>query len=450
MEGIRQIDPQKLTQFNLDASLLLFRAESKSVIQSVNKWSNHRVSYLLDDIVDKMYRLSNVYGLQQLLHLIPSGPTKMVKEAAFASTLLNVIRKVSRYKEAARIIHRIAKKFPLVRNIEVHLASLPQEAFDRPHLLAYLTSLPVVLSRLGKINGKKYDISQFSQFITGRTVESLGEEFSQQTTRTLHEAKIHAEIQIIAYCEIQSPPLFPRVIASSKDACFLCHTFIQIHNKMHTSRTHGRLYPGWRLPTLSSLKMLEHKFNEILLNHARQTIRARAKVQMNIHPHPNESTLLPMLASVSTISAVPNQTSIMEKTTLPQIVPPGPSILETAVSTAGLSVGFKEASSRVLASSNPFTGVITPTASSPFFLTGPLHIQLEMEEGLDPEFATKSLAYSIEKLTVDQSNELPIETLTMDVVKLEGEITYALPPDGRFCIQAHDVRLKIVCQQCEG
>jgi hypothetical protein len=191
-----------------------------------------------------MYRLNNVHGLQQLLHLIPSGPTKVIKEAAFTATLLNIIRKVSRYKEAAQVLHRIAKKFPLVRNIEIQLATLPQEAFDRPHHPTYSPSLPAVLSRLGKINGKQYNISQISRFMKNGKIKNPDDQFSEQTNRILQEAKIHAEIQLIAYCEIQSPPLFPRAIASSKDACFLCHAFIQNHDKMHTSRTHGRLYPG--------------------------------------------------------------------------------------------------------------------------------------------------------------------------------------------------------------
>lgn len=152
------------------------------------------------------------------------------------------------------MLHRIAKKFALVRNIEIQLATLPQEAFDRPHHPAYSPSLPAVLSRLGKISGKQYNISQISRFVKMDKAKNPEDQFSEQTTRILQEAKIHAEIQLIAYCEIQSPPLFPRAIASSKDACFLCHAFIQNHDKMHTSRTHGRLYPGWRLPMLLSLR----------------------------------------------------------------------------------------------------------------------------------------------------------------------------------------------------
>lgn len=83
----------------------------------------------------------------------------MIKESAFVVSLLNIIRKVSRYKEAAQVLHRIAKKFPLVRNIKIHVAILLKEAFDRPHHPEYLPSLLAVLCRLGKIDSKQYNIS---------------------------------------------------------------------------------------------------------------------------------------------------------------------------------------------------------------------------------------------------------------------------------------------------
>jgi hypothetical protein len=447
-EGAQQINPQKLRQFSLEKCLSLFRAKSKNVIQSVNEWSNYRVTSCLNDIVEKMYELSNIHGLHRLLHLIPSGPARVITESAFAATLLNIIRKVSRYKEAARVLHRIAKKFPLVRNIEIQLATLPQEAFDRPLHPAYSPSLPAVLSRLGKINGKQYNISQISQFIkTGKT-KNPSDQFSEQTVRILQDAKIHAEIQLIAYCEIKSPPLFPRAIGSSKDACFLCHAFIRTHGKMHTSRAHGRLYPGWRLPMLLSFKTLEHRFNEVLMNHARQTINARAKGQMTPRPTPNESTLLPMLASASTMSAMkaPVNMTTERALSVPSVISQGSRILKTAVSTAE-PVSFKVFNSCVLAPSDPITGVISPTASSQYFLAGPLHIHLEMEESPMAESAANYLAYSIERLTVDQTTKLPVESLIVDVVELERERTYPLSADGTFCLTAHDTAVKIVCKR---
>ncbi|KAJ5542824.1 hypothetical protein N7535_005248 [Penicillium sp. DV-2018c] len=436
IQGTQHIHPEKLLRFNLTESLSLFKAESKRVIQSVNQWSNHCVPSRLNDIVEQMYRLNNVHGLQELLQLIPSG----------SPALLNIIQKVSRYKETAKVLHRIAKKFPPVRNIQIHLASLPQEAFDRPHHPAYLPSLPAVLSRLGKINGKQYKISQISNLMRKDKTKTLDNQFSEQTTRILQEGKIHAEIQLIAYCEIQSLPLFPRAIASSKDACFLCHAFIRTHGKMHTSRTHGRLYPSWRLPMLSSLKTLEHRFNEFLVGYARQSIRSRNKGQMRARPHPNESTLLPILVSASTIHAVQDPVEITtEVVSLPE-VSTGSGTMESTVSTANPPKDPKVLSRCVLALGDQFTGVITPTDSSLFFLAGPLHIHLEMEEGSISEPATKALAFSMERTSSKQVNKLPLGSLLVDVVELERDMTYALPEDGAFCLAAHDTAVRIACK----
>ncbi|KAJ5692350.1 hypothetical protein N7462_001773 [Penicillium macrosclerotiorum] len=464
MEGTRQIDLQRLRQSNLEGSLSLFREKSKRVIQSVNEWSKHRVLFRLQDLVEKIYQLSNVHGLQQMLELIPSGPTKIIKESVFATALLNIIWKVSRYQEAAQVLHRIAKKFPVVRTIELRLATLPPEAFDRPHYPNYSPSLSTALSRLGKIEGKQYRLTQVSQFMTSDKTKNPNDQFAEQTTKTLQEAKIHAEVQLLAYCEIQSPPLFPRAIGSSKDACFLCHALIQRHGKMHTSRTHGRLYPGWRLPLLLSFKTLEHQFNQVLQNHARQTIQARAQGQASARPQPNESTLLPMVVSASTLTAIPDPIEvtqiISEHEAVVSSVSPIPAVVESEVSITNppemktppveietyLRALVRESAGEVvLAASEPFTGILSPTASSPLFLAGPLHVHLEMEASSTCE-AAKCLAYSIERIAIDQVLELPAETLTVNVVDLEREVTYALPADGTFRITACDVAVQVGCE----
>lgn len=58
----------------------------------------------------------------------------------------------------------------------------------------------------------------------------------------------------------------------------------------------------------------------------------------------------------------------------------GSGTVETVVLTANPPGDSKVFSGCVLAPSDLLTGVITPTALSPFFLAGPLHIYLEMEE----------------------------------------------------------------------
>ncbi|KAJ5111700.1 hypothetical protein NUU61_001330 [Penicillium alfredii] len=364
----------------------------------------------------------------------------MVKESTFAVFLHNIIRKVSRYKEAARLLYRIAKKFPLVRNIELHVANLPKEVFDRPHHPEYSPILSVVLCRLGKIDGKQYDVSQISRFL--RIIQEA----------KIH-AKIHAKIQLIAYCEIQDIPLFPRAIASSKDACFLCHAFIRSQGKMYISHSHGRLYPGWQLPMLLSFKMLEPRFNEVLLNYARQTVKTRHKGQVDARPYPNVSTLLPMLASASTMSSVHGSVrNNTERTTSVPSVSPGPGIMKFAVSDAGLlerkylSVGSELLRCCVQTPSDPSTGTVNPTASSLFFSAGRLHLYFEIENST-LELAAQSRTYSNEIMTVDQTTMLSVGSLIVDVTKLEREMTYRLPADGTFCLIAHGDTVKIVCKR---
>ncbi|OGE47098.1 hypothetical protein PENARI_c065G01753, partial [Penicillium arizonense] len=405
-EGTQQINPQKLRQSYLEDSLSLFHEESKRVIQSVNEWSNYRVPSRLHDIVEKIYQLNNVQGLQQLLLLIPTGSKRVINESTFAATVLNIIRKISRYKEAARVLYRTAKKFPFVRNIEIHLVTLPQEAFDKFHNPAYSPSLSAVLCRLGKINGKDYTISQFSRFINGGKIKNPSDQFCEQTTRILREAKIHAEVQLIAHCETQSAPLFPRVIGSSKDACFLCHALIHSHGKMHTSRTHGRLYPNWRLPIASSFKYLEHRFNDFLLNYARETIKAREKGQTRVHPCPNESTLLPMLASMSTISAVQCPIAITtERTASVPGFAPDFEIMKPALSNTvstnrqSPSVNIKLSSTCSLVLSDPFAGNINLFNSPTLFFADRLHIYFETKESSAFEYASQFPVYSIEQIT---------------------------------------------------
>jgi hypothetical protein len=205
---------------------------------------------------------------------------------------------------------------------------------------------------------------------------------------------------------------------------------------------------------LSSFKMLEHRFNEVLLNYARQTIKARHKGQVDARPYPNESTLLPMLASASTMSSVHGSVLIdTERTTSAPRVSADPGIMKTAVSNAELlerkylSVGSELLRSCVQAPGDPSTGAVNLTASSPFFSAGRLHIYFEMVENSTLELAAQRLVYSIKIITVDQTTMLSVGSLIVDVTKLEREMTYRLPANGTFCLTAHGIAVKIVCKR---
>ncbi|MCJ1281186.1 hypothetical protein MMC26_000504 [Xylographa opegraphella] len=59
---------------------------------------------------------------------------------------------------------------------------------------------------------------------------------------------VHAEIQLLAYYELHRSKLPPRVILSSKKACFLCNLFFGYHGKFFIANSHGRAYEKWALP----------------------------------------------------------------------------------------------------------------------------------------------------------------------------------------------------------
>ncbi|KAF1949449.1 hypothetical protein CC80DRAFT_598904 [Byssothecium circinans] len=67
--------------------------------------------------------------------------------------------------------------------------------------------------------------------------------------------KVHAEIQLLFHYELFTVKYPPRVLKSSKHACFLCDLFIKKHGRFHIPKTHGRVYELWMIPELAGLNM---------------------------------------------------------------------------------------------------------------------------------------------------------------------------------------------------
>jgi len=95
------------------------------------------------------------------------------------------------------------------------------------------------LSKKSKATLKKQLVSSLSQ-------SEL--EFRKAMLGICQNGKVHAEMQLLFFYELHPRNLQPRVICSSKSACYLCNLFIQIHGQFMVPRTHGRLYEKWILP----------------------------------------------------------------------------------------------------------------------------------------------------------------------------------------------------------
>ena len=113
---------------------------------------------------------------------------------------------------------------------------------------------------------------------------------------TNHRGRVHAEIQILLFYEQLPTVRLPRIISSSKSACFLCHLFISLHGRYLVPHTHGRLYPAWALPRWpinipdDRQRDLSGTLERMNANLGSQAI-AQLQTERSITYYPNESLL---------------------------------------------------------------------------------------------------------------------------------------------------------------
>lgn len=260
-----------------------------NVITLLKSWTKHQVPLRLENLVTGVWELSRVERLVSLVNGIPN--TAM--EPSSRRSLLNIVGKVARYREAAQVLHHTAKKYKIARQTRVTIVSVPSIAPDRATSAVVPPSLFMTLQQFNRASSLER-ICRILEF----TVHKAESHFLEQRTKALN-GKVHAEVQILLYCDQHEFQLGPRVISSSKDACFLCDHLIRLHGKMHTPRSHGRLYPGWRLPPFPHSN-LQQQFADLLEAKVRESIGALISTgRRTLHPDPNESTLSTLVLSSS-------------------------------------------------------------------------------------------------------------------------------------------------------
>ncbi|KAI8623406.1 hypothetical protein F5Y19DRAFT_492640 [Xylariaceae sp. FL1651] len=277
-----------------------FVERSKEVLAFVTKWTQHQVPERLEALVEGIHHLRQVEGLSfLLLEAIPNrdiGPSGR-------EHLLNTIRKVARYRDVARMLYRAAKKDSLVKRMRAVIVDLPNCAFRR--IQADEEYNPEIQSAILRTNelGER-NITRICNLL-GTTQQAINKKFAEQAKKTLKESKIHAEIQLLYYCEFKArgKQTIPRVVCSSKRACWLCNEFILLYGKVYTPNSHGRLYTGWRLPALNEAQFddIAGRMNRLLQQRIVESMRLLlARGARTTYPPPMESTLSTVAWSVST------------------------------------------------------------------------------------------------------------------------------------------------------
>ncbi|KAK1754851.1 hypothetical protein QBC47DRAFT_202662 [Echria macrotheca] len=209
------------------------------------------------------------------------------------------LTKLDHYQKTSHTLLKSAKKLAVFNNVAVLPVSLGKEWFERTGKVSDICSLDSCFTQRTQ-EGNLDDVCQKLSISPSKARRKF---FSNMAT-ALETSKFHAEVQIIAYLELHPPAIKPRVIASNKDACYLCNLFIQIHGQFHIPKTHGKLYPGWRMPAIPAFQGVEARFNHALEERIGETIKQiMSSTKRKVMIHPNESTVFSFSSSVSSIES---------------------------------------------------------------------------------------------------------------------------------------------------
>jgi hypothetical protein len=147
------------------------------------------------------------------------------------SGITHRLKKLASYQKSARQLVIQSMKSPSIfGNVTVVAVSLCPSLFSRSPEIPSESQLLACLQRCGS-----------SKAHIGAICNVVGEnQFVSKIKSVVKKSKFHAELQLIAYLELHPSAIKPRVISSSKAACYLCNLFIQLHGKYHVHRTHGK------------------------------------------------------------------------------------------------------------------------------------------------------------------------------------------------------------------
>ncbi|KAH7231274.1 uncharacterized protein BKA55DRAFT_598563 [Fusarium redolens] len=310
VDALRKLHRKQLDPRDLVESASTFEVRANEAVKLITAWTKHQTTTRLRELVKGVHKMWTTNKLHELLYCIPNN----LIDPSLRISLYNIICKVARYREAARYLCRMAKRYPALRRAEVVSVTLQRQMFARVEVNHHSPSLSTTLRRIAS----KHHLSANSDRIY--SLLKLGKDeaehmFSDQVRRALKGAKIHAEIQLFYHIEALRLTRPPRVVCSSKDACYLCDYFITTITKLHSPKCHGRLYPGWRLPASSVNDKTMRKFNHALEAMAGNSVRDLFRQQRKFRlPDPLESTILTIRRSVSTLASVLTSPRAVETT----------------------------------------------------------------------------------------------------------------------------------------
>lgn len=148
------------------------------------------------------------------------------------ASITMIITKLSRYFSVSQSLLQAARKYPVFRRVRISAVCFRAPTLPATELDSMTAGLVHSLwdgPKQSKLTSKFHDLSLIA----------IEDHLRQEAT---FRVPVHAEVQLLFYYERNSCNMPPRIICSSKQACFLCNLFFKIHGRFNIPSTHGRIY----------------------------------------------------------------------------------------------------------------------------------------------------------------------------------------------------------------
>ncbi|KAL2212576.1 hypothetical protein CC79DRAFT_428360 [Sarocladium strictum] len=223
-----------------------------------------------------------------------------------AKSICNTVRKVGRYQICAARLTQFAANNVLFRSIQTVRISLDQEALQH-NTEQGRARADKVMMRVSSGKLKEAQLSNMLQSASSKVAMTRQKFKASLRVSQGKDAKIHAEVQLLWFLKSLKLEKPPRVIESSKMACYLCSALIACTGEYYSGRSHGRVYPGWRLP-LTTCDGVHKKFARYLETYIVDSLKDRiesgiirkgpiadCESSATVHRVPLEAVLSPLL-----------------------------------------------------------------------------------------------------------------------------------------------------------
>ncbi|KAF4231767.1 hypothetical protein CNMCM6457_005066 [Aspergillus fumigatiaffinis] len=189
--ALTHISRDKLKDRSLLEAVDLLLTRAKEVRKVVDLWSRHQVTARLIELVESIYRIQQIEQLQSIIDIIPNNHMDPTARESF----INIVGKVSRYREAARFLYRTAKNVPLARNMRTVPVHLPEEEFMTPSIDTYTPNLLVKVTE-ASAKGRQQKLLKEICRVLGLSEQQAKDQYCRQVA--LLKALIHAGADINA------------------------------------------------------------------------------------------------------------------------------------------------------------------------------------------------------------------------------------------------------------